>query len=65
MWVFTYKCKIEIDFLNLVENIYERYSQEIYRVDFDSFNGDFQAAKQAVQVIDVEFSNKVNQLEDF
>ena len=29
-------------------------------INFDSFNGDFQAAKKAVQSINVEFSNKVN-----
>jgi len=29
-------------------------------LDFDSFSGDFQAAKQAVKSINVEFSNKVN-----
>jgi lysyl-tRNA synthetase class 2 len=29
-------------------------------IDFDSFNGDFQAAKLAVKSINVEFSNKVN-----
>ncbi|WP_288262460.1 lysine--tRNA ligase [uncultured Prochlorococcus sp.] len=29
-------------------------------IDFDSFNGNFQAAKQAVKNINVEFSNKVN-----
>ncbi len=31
-------------------------------IDFDSFNGDFQEAKQAVKSIDVEFSNKVNSM---
>ena len=29
-------------------------------IDFDSFNGDFIAAKQAVKNINVDFSNKVN-----
>jgi len=29
-------------------------------IDFDSFDGDFQAAKQTVKSINVEFSNKVN-----
>jgi lysyl-tRNA synthetase class 2 len=29
-------------------------------IDFESFSGDFQAAKQAVKSINVEFSNKVN-----
>ena len=29
-------------------------------IDFDSFGGDFQAAKQAVENINIEFSNKVN-----
>jgi len=29
-------------------------------IDFDSFSGDFQAAKQAVKSINVDFSNKVN-----
>jgi len=29
-------------------------------IDFDSFSGDFQAAKQAVKNINVDFSNKVN-----
>ena len=29
-------------------------------IDFDSFSGNFQAAKQAVESINVEFSNKVN-----
>ena len=29
-------------------------------IDFDSFKGDFQAAKQAVKGINVEYSNKVN-----
>jgi len=31
-------------------------------IDFDSFNGDFEAAKQAVKSINVEFSIKVNTL---
>jgi len=29
-------------------------------IDFDSFNGDLQAAKQVVKGINVEYSNKVN-----
>ena len=31
-------------------------------IDFDSFCGDFQAAKKAVKSINVEFSNKVNSM---
>ena len=44
----------------MVKSIYERYCQEIYRIDFDSFNENFQLAKQAVESINVEFSPKVN-----
>ena len=31
-------------------------------IDFDSFRGDFQAAKEAVQTINIEFSTKINTL---
>jgi len=44
----------------LDKNIYESYCLKIYRIDFDSFSGDFQAAKKAVKTINVDFSNKVN-----
>ena len=42
-------------FQALVKNIHERYCQKIYRDDFDSFSGDFLAAKQAVKNINVDF----------
>ena len=39
-----------------MKDIVKKYT----RIDFDSFCGDFEAAKQAVKTINVEFSNKVN-----
>ena len=58
--VINYQNK-EIDFSKpwsriSMKNIVKQYTN----IDFDSFSGDFQAAKQAVKTIDVEFSNTVN-----
>ena len=58
--VITYQNK-EIDFSKpwlriSMKEIVKKYTS----IDFDSFNGDFQAAKQAVKSINVEFSIKVD-----
>lgn len=52
---------IEIDFSKpwlriSMKDIVKKYTS----LDFDSFNGDLEAAKKAVKTINVEFSNKVN-----
>jgi len=36
--------------------------KKITGIDFDSFNGDYQAAKQSVQKINIELSNNVNSI---
>ncbi len=51
----------EIDFSKPWSRISMKHIVKKYTgIDFDSFNGDFQAAKEAVKGINVEYSNKVN-----